>query len=283
MNTKVSRFLAATLVALVVVASGGQADAQVTLTANQPAFEVSQLLSITLQGPPDANVWLLVDILPGPFVVPNLGTFCVAFSPYYFVVPLGPLPASGEVNLSESFSCRTAYVYGQEVYLQAVSVVGTTKQISNCLHIAEMPGDCSDDCLGGVQEVGLQVALEGVPMTGNLYINAVKTAGDPFMYGPLDIPLDLATAATGVLETPILNASGSVAVSMLELDGTTLTVRFFINAPAAGPSNLAGITVFRTCFGGVEKWVEIDTSCAQPLFVGQAYGDFSVIKVLDLN
>jgi hypothetical protein len=269
-------------VALCVATLAGAGSAQVTIAADQPAYEVSQLLTVNISGPPGAPTFLLVDVLPGPFVFP-FGTIWVGFSPVFFVVNLGPMPASGSISVHESFSCRTALVYGVEVYLQAVCVVGGVKQVSNGLHIAEMPGDCNDDCVGGVAVIGLQVALENVAQTGTMHIDAVKLNGFQHHYGPLDVPLDLATDATGLLATPILSANGGVAVSMLEWDGSNLVVRFFVDAPAAGHTSLGGNTEFTISFGGVQKTIVIHTSCSQPLYVGQTYGDFTVIKLIDLG
>jgi hypothetical protein len=277
-----SRLSFSLAVALFVATLASAGAAQVTIEADQPAYEVSQLLTVTISGPPGAPTFLLVDILPGPFVFP-FGTIWIGFSPVFFVVNLGPMPASGSMSLHESFSCRTANTYGTEVYLQAICVVGGVKQVSNGLHIGEMPGDCNDDCIGGVAVIGLQVALENVPQTGALHIDATKLNGFQHHYGPLDAPLDLATDATGLLDTPLLGNNGGVAVSMLEWDGSTLVVRFFIDAPAAGHASLGGNTEFTISFGGVQKTVVIHTSCSQPLYVGQVYGDFTVVKLIDLG
>ena len=267
---------------LAVFLLAGAASAQVTIETDQPAYEVSQLLSVTITGPPGAPTFLLVDVWPGPVVFP-FGTIHIGFSPIYFVVSLGPMPLSGTMSLHEGFSCRTAFNYGTEVYLQAICVVAGVKQLSNGLHIAEMPGDCNDDCIGGVAEIGLQVALEGVPQTGDLHVTAVKQNGFQHEYGPLDATLDLATDATGILATPLISPNGAAAVSMLEWDGSTLVVRFFIDAPDAGHIKLGGNTLFTISFGGVEKSVLIHTSCSQPLYVGQTYGDFTVIKLIDIG
>ena len=277
-----SRFAVSLAVALFVATLAGTGAAQVTIEADQPAYEVSQLLTVNISGPPGAPTFLLVDVLPGPVVFP-FGTIWIGFSPVYFVVNLGPMPASGSMSVHENFSCRTADVYGVEVYLQAICVVGGVKQLSNGLHIGEMPGDCNDDCVGGVAVLGLQVALENVPQTGLLHIDAHKVNGTQHHYGPLDAPLDLAVDATGILDVPLLGNNGGVAVSMLEWDGSTLLVRFFIDAPAAGYTALGGNCEFTISFGGVQKTVVIHTSCSQPLYVGQKYGDFTVVKLIDLG
>jgi hypothetical protein len=257
--------------------------AQVTLEANQPVYEASQLVTIDINAPEGALTFLIVDLLPGPFFVPNIGTFEVGFSPFYFVVPLGPMPAGG-LTLQEFFACRTANTYGTEIYMQAVAVIEGQKVLSNGLHFAEVPGDCTDDCEGGVIEVGLQVTLEDVPQTGNLFIDAYKTNGALISYGTLDEPLDLAVDAPGVLGTILFDDDQSVAVSMLELsqDGTDLTVRFFINSQSAGHAQLGGDTAFVISFGGVMKMIEYHTSCSAPLYVGLEIGDFTVIKVIDV-
>jgi hypothetical protein len=238
---------------------------------------------VTVEAPPGAPTFLLVDVFQGPVVVPNLGTFIMAFSPFFFVVPRGPKNPTGRLDLMEQFSCRTAYVYGQVVFLQAVAIVNGVKTLSNGLHIAEMPGDCNDDCVGGVQEIGLQVPLAGVPATGTLHIESHKTNGAQISYGKLDLPLDLVVGPNGVLTTPIQNGDGSVAVSVLDWDGTTLTVRFFVNGPAGGHAKLGGNTLFHVSYGGVTQEVTIHTSCSQPLYVGLKFGDFHVVKVIDLE
>ncbi|HZL99718.1 MAG TPA: hypothetical protein VFD43_05635 [Planctomycetota bacterium] len=267
--------------ALAVLLLSSAAPAQVTIETDQPAYEVSQQLSVNIYGPPGAQTYLLVDVLPGPVVFP-FGTIHIGFSPIWFMVNLGPMPADGSMFLQEAFSCRTAFNYGVEVYLQAICIVNGAKELSNGLHIAEMPGDCTDVCEGGVQEVGLQVTLEGVPQTGDLHVTAFKSNGFQHEYGPLDATLDLAVDATGILATPLIGDNGCAAVSMLEWDGSDLTVRFFIDAPECGHVKLGGNTLFVISFGGVEKSVEFHTSCSQPLYVGQVYGDFTVIKVIDV-
>jgi len=277
-----SRLTFSLAVALFVATLSSPASAQVTIESDQPAYEVSQLLTVKISGPPGAQTFLLVDVLPGPFVFP-FGTIWIGFSPVFFVVNLGPMPAAGSMTVHESFSCRTAMTYGTEIYLQAICVVGGVKQVSNGLHFAEMGGDCNDDCVGGVAEIGLQVPLENVPQTGTLHIDAHKLNGAQHHYGPLDAPLDLATDATGILDVPLVSPNGGVAVSMLEWDGSTLLVRFFVDAPAAGYSALGGNCEFTISFGGVQKTVVIHTSCSQPLYVGQVFGDFTVIKLIDLG
>jgi hypothetical protein len=269
-------------VALALTSLTGTGSAQVTIETDQPAYEVSQLLTVKISGPPGATTFLLVDVLPGPLVFP-FGTIEIGFSPIWFMVNLGPMPAEGFMSVHESFSCRTAYVYGVEVYLQAICIVDGQKVLSNGLHIAEMPGDCNDDCIGGVQEIGLQVRLENVPALGDLHVDAIKQNGFQHHYGPLDATLDLAVDATGILATPLLSPNNGVAVSMLEWDGNDLVVRFFIDAPAAGFVKLGGNTEFVISFGGVEKSVIFHTSCSQPLYVGQIYGDFTVIKLIDVG
>jgi hypothetical protein len=271
------------VLALALTCSVPTLRAQVTLEADQPAYEVTQQLTVTITAPPGALTFLLVDVLPGPTVVPNLGTFIMGFSPWFFVVPLGPMNPTGQLTLQEQFSCRTAYVYGQEVYLQAVAVSGGVKTLSNGLHFAEMPGDCNDDCIGGVYELGLQLPLAGVPSTGTLHIESYKTNGAQISYGTLDAPLDLDAGPIGVLGTPIVNADQSIAVTVLDWDGAQLTVRFFVNAQNGGHSKLGGNTLFRVSYGGVTQEVIIHTSCSQPLYVGLKFGDFTVVKVLDLG
>ena len=49
------------------------ASAQVTIEVDQPAYEVTQLLSVKISGPPGAPTYLLVDGLPGPKVF-SIGT-----------------------------------------------------------------------------------------------------------------------------------------------------------------------------------------------------------------
>ena len=277
-----ARFSLPLAAALVLSSLAGTSSAQVTLESDQPAYEISQLLTIKISGPPGAPTFLLVDVIPGPIVFP-FGTIEVGFSPLFFVVNLGAMPASGSMTLHEAFSCRTVQTYGTEVYMQAICVVNGVKVLSNGLHFAEMGGDCNDDCIGGVAEIGFQVPLEGVPETGVLHISALKQNGFPHEYGPFDVPLDLFTDATGILAVPLESPNGGIIVSMLEWDGSTLLVRFFVDAPAAGHVKLGGNTKFTISFGGVEKSVVIHTSCSQPLFVGQVYGDFTVIKLIDIG
>jgi len=277
-----ARFSIPLAVALVLSSLGGASSAQVTLEADQPAYEVSQLLTVTISGPPGAPTYLLVDVLPGPLVFP-FGTIEIGFSPLFFMVNLGPMPAAGFMSLHEAFSCRTAQTYGTEIYMQAICIVNGLKVLSNGLHFAEMGGDCNDDCIGGVAVLGLQVPLEGVTETGVLHIGAKKLNGFQHEYGPLDVPLDLVTDATGILAVPLVSPNGGIAVSMLEWDGSTLLVRFFVDAPAAGHEKLGGNTEFTISFGGVSKTVVIHTSCSQPLYVGQVHGDFTVIKLIDIG
>jgi hypothetical protein len=266
-----------------VVAAVPRLAAQVAITADQAAYEVSQQLTVTIEAPPGAPTFLLVDVLPGPTIVPGIGTFHLGFSPFFFYVPLGPMNRSGSLTLQEQFSCRTAHVYGQEVYLQVVAVIDGVKTLSDGLHFAEVPGDCNDDCVGGVSELGLQVPLAGVPSTGTLHVHSYKTNGAQIGYGTLDVALDLDAGPTGVLPAPIFNADHSIAVTVLDRDGATLTVRFFVNAPAGGHAKLGGNTLFHVSYGGVTQEVVIHTSCSQPLYVGLQFGDFHVVKVLDLD
>jgi hypothetical protein len=275
--------LATLLAPTLLCALAQSANPQVVVSTNQPAYEVSQQLSVTIEAPPGALTFLLVDLVPGPTVVPNLGTFIMGFSPFFFVVPLGPMNPSGSITLQEQFSCRTSHTYGQEVYLQAVAVIRGVKTLSNGLHFAEVPGDCNDDCVGGVYELGLQVPLVGVPSTGTLHIHSYKTNGKQISYGTLDVPLDLDAGPTGVLAAPIFYADQSIAVTVLDRNGATLTVRFFVNSVNGGHAKLGGNTLFNISFGGVTQQVVIHTSCSQPLYVGQKLGDFHVVKVLDLD
>jgi hypothetical protein len=224
-----------------------------------------------------------VDVFPGPSVVPGLGTFIMGFSPFFFVVPLGPMNPTGELVLQEQFSCRTAYTYGQVVYLQVVAVIDGVKTLSNGLHIAEVPGDCSDECLGGVTELGWQVPLATTASSGLLHIEAYKTNGSLVEYGELDVVIDLDAGPTGVLPAPIFNADESIAVTVLDWDESTLTVRFFVSATNGGHEKFGGETLFRVRYGATTQQIDIHTSCSQPLYVGLEFDDFTCVKVLDVE
>jgi hypothetical protein len=267
----------------VLCASVADVRGQVSISTNQPVYEVSQQLTVTIEAPPGALTFLLVDVLPGPTVVPGLGTFIMGFSPFFFVVPLGPMNPTRELVLQEQFSCRTAYTYGQVVYLQVVAVIDGVKTLSDGLHIAEVPGDCSDECLGGVTEVGFQVPMAAVPSTGTLHIESYKTNGALVDYGNSDAVLDLDVGPTGVLPATMLNCDESIAVTVLDWDGATLTVRFFVSATNGGHRKFGGQTQFNVSYGGVVQELNIHTSCSQPLFVGQDFDDFTVVKVLDVG
>jgi hypothetical protein len=261
---------------------GSRTAAQVTLTADQPAYEVTQLLTVTIQGPPGAQTFLFVDILGGAKTFP-IGTIEIGFSPVWFVALLGPMPASGSMSVHEAFSCRTTNIYGNEIYLHAICASPGLKQFSNPLHFAEMKGDCTDECTDSVIELGLQVELQDVPPSGILWINAWKAGDTSQNYGPaFEIPIfDLAAMATGVLDVPLSNSSGSIVVSMLDLVGTSLHVRYFVNAQLAGYPSLEGATLFTMHYDGVSARGEITTDCTSPIKVGDEFGKFTVVKVVD--
>jgi hypothetical protein len=193
------------------------------------------------------------------------------------------MPASGVISAHEAFSCRTAHIYGDEVYLQAMSGFNGVKTLSNGLHLAEMPGDCTDVCTDSVVEIGLQVDLDDPPPSGSLFVNAWK-GGDPNgqTYGPpIDIMFSLADVATGILHPPITNSTGSIAVSMLELNGTTLSIRFFVNAPLAGFPSLEDTTYFAISFDHSKTLAGTKTDCSVPIKVGDKFGKFTVVKIID--
>ena len=258
------------------------AEAQVLLTSDQPSYEVTQLLTVKVQAPPGSPTFMLVDVLPGPKSFP-VGTFEIGFSPVFFVATLGPMPASGEMKVHEAFSCRTTYLYGTEIYLQAVCVINGVKTLSNGLHIAEMMGDCTDECTSGIVEMGLQVTLPDVPNSGILWVNSWKSGEQSQSYGPaLEVAIeDLASVATGILPAPLTNSNGSIVVSMLELNGSDLTVRFFVNATLAGHPSLEDSTLMTIHFDAVSARGDIQSDCSVPLKVGDVAGAFTVIKIID--
>jgi hypothetical protein len=70
---------------------------------------------------------------------------------------------------------------------------------------------------------------------------------------------------------------------MLEWDGSNLVVRFFFDATASGQTQFGTDTWFKIEYGPLEEKVDINTSCSQPLFVGQTYGALTVIKLIDVG
>lgn len=269
-------------VVLALTAFGRAATAQITLEADQPAYEVTQQLTVKITAPPGAHVFLLVDVLPGPVNFP-IGELKIGFSPVWFGIDLGIMPASGVISAHEAFSCRTAYTYGTEVYLQAICGFNGVKTLSNGLHLAEMPGDCTDECTASVVEIGLQVTLDDVPASGSLFVNAWKGGADATQnYGPpIDIMFNVADVATGILPEPISNSTGSLVVSMLELNGNDLTIRFFVNAQAAGFPSLQETTYFAISYDSSKTLAGTRTDCSVPIKVGDEFGKFTVIKIID--
>ena len=267
------------LSALVTAAPG--AASQITIATDQPSYEVNQLISFTVDGPPGTPIFVLVDLAPGPVTIPSLGTFGIGFSSQFFMVPLGPIPPSGQISLAEKLFCRTAETYGDEFYLQAVGIINGEKVLSNPHHFAHMSGDCDGICDPPVLELGFQTTFADAPATGMLHIDCYKSVGQNDLFGMIDIPLDLTTQAVGALSPVISNASGSVVVQWIDWVDGDLTLRFFIDATKSvgqfnGPNALLTVD-----YAGETRVEPIHTSCSLPLDVGMAFGEFTVIKMVD--
>ena len=75
-------------------------------------------LSITITGEPGAQTYLFIDVSPGPVLF--LGNLVdLGFTPAVLLLPLGPMPPSGEMTLSGSVPMAESAI-GLTVYLLAV-------------------------------------------------------------------------------------------------------------------------------------------------------------------
>lgn len=283
MMTSIShRGLATSLVAAALFAAPSTAEAGgLTLTTDQPAYEVAQTITLTITGPVGASTTLLIDLDDGPTFVPGYGEFALGFSPFFLMADLGPIPASGEIVLSIPLLCRFAPPLGIEVYLQAVAFDGGAPILSNPWHFAESPGDCDNVCESGIEQMGVQTTFANVPATGKLSVSVSRPNGQQTVYGTLDVNLDLAVDATGVLDVPLVNGDSSITVSMLEMSGSSLTVRFCLDATVTPGKKLqGGETTFAAAFEGTSEVQQIHTSCSIPLAVGDVHGNLTITKLV---
>jgi len=255
---------------------------ELTISTDQPAYEVAQLLTINVEGPPGAPVTILIDLDEGPTFVPGFGEFGLGFTSAFLMAPLGSLDSNGQLVVQEPFKCRFAPPLGIEVYIQALTFVNGAPLISNPWHFTQSPGDCSDDCVAGIEQMAVQTTFDNAPATGKLSIIAKRPNGQQTVYGTLEVDLDLAADAPGVLDVPLLNGDSSIIVSILEQTGTSFTVRFCVDAKVNGHNGKlqGGNTTFSASYAGTNHTQDIHTSCSLPLAVGDDFGEFTVTKLI---
>ena len=273
---------AAIALALGLLVGAPSADAnELTISTDQPAYEVAQTITLFVNGPAGAPVTLLIDLDDGPTFVPGFGEFSLGFSQFFLMADLGTIPAGGELVLSLPLMCRFAPPLGIEVYIQAVAFVNGSPILSNPYHFGESPGDCDDVCESGIEQMGVQTTFANAPQTGTLALSVSRPNGQQTVYGTLDLDLDLAVDAEGVLDTPLTNADGSVVVTMLEMNGPDLTIRFCVNATGQPTGKLqGGETIFSADYAGTLNEEQIHTSCSLPLAVGDVFDEMTVIKLV---
>lgn len=286
LRTRSSLSVSRTALLAVAIAAFGAAKTlpaqELTIFTDKPAYEVAQFVTLTVQGPPGAPVTILIDVDDGPTFVPGFGEFALSFTPAFLMADLGVIPPSGEFDLTIPFLCRFAPILGFEIYLQAVAFGGPEPILSNPWHFTQSPGDCSDECVAGIEQMAVQTTFHNVPATGKLEIQVKRPNGQQTVYGTFDMDLVLAADATGVLDVPLVNADGSIVVSILEQKGSSLAVRFCVDAKINGKNEKlqGGNTRFSATFAGTNKTQEIHTSCSQPLAVGDVFGDYIVTKLI---
>ncbi|MFG0316310.1 MAG: hypothetical protein ACF8XB_03485 [Planctomycetota bacterium JB042] len=258
-----------------------QAD-ELTVFTDKPAYEVAQTVTLTVEGPPGAPVTILIDVDDGPTFVPGYGEFAIGFTPAFLMADLGTLDGEGKIVLSIPFLCRFAPVLGYEVYIQAVAFPGGAPLLSNPWHFTQSAGDCSDECVAGIEQMGVQTLFEDVPSTGELVVKVERPNGQKDVYGFYQEQLDLDTDALGVLDVPLENADGSIVVPILERIGDDLSVRICIDASVNGKNGKlqGGETRFTISYAGQTASEEIHTSCSLPLAGGDVFGDLVVTKLL---
>ena len=260
------------------------APGTLVLDAGPPTYEIGQTTNIVIAGEPGWAIFLLIDLFPGNYYFPGYGTIGVALSPLLEIRPLGLLPPSGQIVINDPIPCASK-LDEFKIWLQAAAFDPQTfafEALSGTDVMEMVDGDCTDDCSGGVAELGLEVALTNVlASSGTLAIEVREGSASGNVVGTYSVPIDLLVKPT----LPISNGNGSVAVTRITSTGTTLRIRFTTDAIAANfnGGKLKANTWFSVGFESALAARTIHTSCSQPLPVGMEFGSFTVTHLIDVN
>ena len=252
-----------------------------TISTDQPTYRVGQIPNVLFEGTPGRFGIVGVAESASPTFLPKIGSFCFdPAAPTTWILGLGIFPPAGEILVCDPIPCSQAMV-GRSFYLQGVEMELPSRNIvgiSNCRTVDLVDGDCEGVCDGGVVIVGLQTEFTNVT-SDTVQIALSATGASATLVGALNVTWDFNNPPA----LPIANASGSVILTKVERVGTTVTIRYEVDAAAAGFSKHFPITKFSAAIDADLHQELIDVSCNQPIDVGSLFGDFVITKLIDVN
>ena len=276
------RFLAALLAgASLPSLCPAQLPQTMTISTDQPTYRLGQVANTLVEGTPGRYAVVGVSETPSPTTLSGVGSFCFdPLAPDTFLFGLGVLPPIGGIMICDPIPCTQAmigrifYIQGVEMELPTRTIVG----ISNCHTVDLVDGDCAGVCDGGVVVLGLQTEFLNVT-NDTVQISLSAIGASATLVGTLNVSWDFNNPPA----LPIANANGSVILTKVERVGTTVTVRYEVDAAAAGFEKHFPITKFSAAIDADLHQELIDVSCAQPIDVGSLFGDFVITLLIDKN
>ncbi len=213
----------------------GGARASDLLLNGQVSLDVAQGLpvSLTLQGTPGAPAWLLVDSSPGPTTIFGL-ELPVGFTPGMVVLPLGPVPAGGTLELAGTLPFDVELIGVSAWFVAAVAIAPHPAAWDwsggAVLHVRDRDEPLAGNALAGYPHfefvrafnanAPVAVAVdpvrhpEVVGRTGDVYVTAKKTRAqwlsDPALVDVSGGAETLAFSAGGILDNDVVVAAGGV-------------------------------------------------------------------------
>lgn len=141
---------AAALAVLSAPAFAGEECQGVTLSYDKPSYSPNETIQLSVCGEPGTLLGLMFDRVGGPVYIPGWGTFEVAGSSSFVIVPLPPMPDEGCLTLMCDMPCGSPLL-DVPIYTQVLSYDTDTEEF--CLSNGEVLLIESNDevCLADLQ------------------------------------------------------------------------------------------------------------------------------------
>lgn len=255
---------------------------QLTFELLAPVFEIGTPGTYRVTGTPGTIPYLVHGPTQGPFdtMLPNIGVLGVG-PQNLKVIPLPVIPLSGTMDLPCQLACGPSLV-GIEWYGQVIGYDPSVQMIlKSGTEAAEFaPGDCTHDCGGAIQCLGVQLDMCNLPQTmGNVLVEVRD--GIQVIELALFPGIDLLNPPA----TPFSSVSGAVTIERLLYDATTncLTLRYTVDSTQMMPgmANLPATTTFMTDWINCDFESNFPCDCSLPIQVGDQYGEYTITKIID--
>jgi hypothetical protein len=237
-------------------------------------------MKFKLAGPANGFFRLWRDFGSGPVEIPEVGTFCLDFSPDRLVI------ASGHLNHLGFFSTWWTLpddpeMLGQEMAFQFAAIDPQTQEISisNSYNFG-LCGDEGADCDEGIRRLGYFTVIRRpdvypVTITSRAFWSQHpdQLVGEvTFLYDPDDPPT-----------FPIVSDDGDITVTKVEAFPGVLVVHTIARGCDFANGRLPNNTTFETIADDISAWADIHTSCSIPISAGSNFNPVFITYLQDVK